>query len=91
MNPINRVAILLVLLLVGIGIVACEVHGDQFSGSGSTTPASYGVACGLPLLTTAAVTAVSFWPQTGRLDYPAGPVRILARPVDFFQPPERPS
>lgn len=91
MKPITRVAMLLVLLVVGVGIVACAAHAEDLFGSGSTTLAWHGVACGLPLLTAAAVTAFSFLPLTGSQPYPAGPQRMLARPVYFFQPPERPS
>lgn len=91
MKPVTRVAMLLALLVVGVGIVACGVHADDIFGSGSTTMASHGVACGFPLLAAAAATAFSFLPLTGRLPCPAGPQRTLARPVYFFQPPERPS
>ncbi len=91
MKRMTRVVIVLVVCVMGVGLAACGMHGDGPFGDDSTGLAPHGLGCGVPLLTVALMTALSFLPLTGSLRFPAGPRRMLGRPVSFFQPPERPS
>lgn len=87
----NRLIVVLLVAVLGVGFAACAAHGDLWFGADSTVPTPHGFGCSVPVLMAGLAAALSLFPLTGRLAAQPDSERPLRLPVSFFQPPERPA